>query len=272
MGTAFTPLLIIHKPTGTTSISLEGQICWTVGRGAENNIILNDHATSRNHAEIEHRGPGDFVLTDAGSGNGCFVNGQKILASHKLQHGDRITMGRIQLEFQGGQPSDLAFPPPPNKTVLMLHTSALQSKVWQEVLASQGVAVAHLEPSMNLTNLLIQRAARQTLPNLLLLDMTGMQANPYHFCRWCRDTYPLVKIILMSGQRSEISASERKWAIHQGAMDLLPGFPEPQLFNNLTEVTAKVKLVLETLEWPDIKQQMLLETLLSIQTLRKQMR
>jgi hypothetical protein len=100
--------------------------------------------------------------------------------------------------------------------------------------------------------------------------MTGIQSNPYHFCRWCRDTYPQVKVLLMSGKRTDISDAERRWATHQGAVDLLPGFPEPQLFHNLTIVTSTVRLVLKTLDWPDLQQPLLLEALLSIQMLRKQ--
>ncbi|PZD71793.1 Glycogen accumulation regulator GarA [Acaryochloris thomasi RCC1774] len=269
MGTSFTPQLIIHNATGASIISLEDQDVWTVGRGPENDIILDEHTVSRHHAKIQHQGPGEYRVADVGSGNGSFVNGKRIVMSHILQHGDRLTMGRIQLEFQGSRLEE-ALPSPPRKTILMLHSSALQSKVWQEVLTSQGVAVAHLNPSTNLSNLLTHRAASQDLPDLLLLDMTGIRDNPYHFCRWCRDTYPQIKVVLMSGKRTEVSDSERKWAIHQGAIDLLAGFPEPQLFNNLIVVTTKVKSVLQILDWPEIQQQKLLDALLAIQTLRKQ--
>jgi CheY-like chemotaxis protein len=269
MDTSVTPQLIIHKATGASTISLEDKEVWCIGRGPENDIILDDHTVSRHHAKILHKGLGEYRVADVGSGNGSFVNGKRITMSHMLQQGDRLTMGRIQLEFQGGHLNG-PFPPPPQKTVLMLHSSALQSKVWQEVLTSQGIAVAHLNPGTDLSSLLTHRAASQDLPDLLLLDMTGIKINPYHFCRWCRDTYPQIKIVLMSEKRTEVSASERKWAIHQGAVDLLAGFPEPQLFNNLLEVTVKVKRILQILDWPEIQQQQLLDALLAIQTLRKQ--
>lgn len=271
MDTLLTPQLIIHLATGASIISLEDQEVWTVGRGPENDIILDEHTVSRHHAKIQHQGLGEYRVADVGSGNGSFVNGKRIVMSHTLQHGDRLTLGRIQLEYQGGNLDEpLPFPPPPRKTILMLHSSALQSKVWQEVLTSQGIAVAHLNPSTDLSSLLTHRAASQELPDLLLLDMTGIRDNPYHFCRWCRDNYPQIKVVLMSGKRTEVSDSERKWAIHQGAIDLLAGFPEPQLFNNLIDVTAKVKSVLQILDWPEIQQQKLLDALLAIQTLRKQ--
>ncbi|MGB7415107.1 MAG: FHA domain-containing protein [Thermosynechococcaceae cyanobacterium] len=263
-----TPLLIIHKPIGPVEIALEGQPSWTLGRGFENDIILNDNAVSRHHAEIRQQRPGEFVLTDLGSGNGSFVQGQRIFDPHTFREGDYITLGRIQLEFQKGSSRPAHTP---HKTVLMMHTSALQGKVWQEILSSQGVAIAHLNPGTDLPALLTQRSLQKGLPDLLLLDMTGIQSNPYHFCRWCRDTYPQVKVILMSGKRAEISDAERRWATHQGAVDLLPGFPEPQLFSNLSAVTSTVRLVLKALDWPEIQQQLLLEALLSIQVLRKQL-
>ncbi len=270
METSFSPQLIIHTAIGASTISLEEKAVWSIGRGPDNDVILDDHTVSRHHAKLQHKGPRQYLIADVGSGNGSFVNGKRILMSHALQHGDRLTLGRMQLEYQDGN-LDEPLPFGLHKTVLMLHSSALQSKVWQEVLTSQGIAVAHLNPGTDLSSLLTHRAEAQNLPDLLLLDMTGIQTNPYHFCRWCRDTYPQVKIVLMSEKRIEVSASERKWAIHQGAIDLLPGFPEPQIFNNLLDVTTKVKRILEILDWPEIQQQPLLDALLAIQTLRKQM-
>jgi CheY-like chemotaxis protein len=257
---------MIHKPIGPVEIALDGQPSWTLGRGIENDIILNDYAVSRNHAEILQQAE-DLILTDLGSGNGSFVQGQRIMASHTLRDGDRITMGRLQLEFQGAEGSSAK---KLRKTVLMMHQSALQGKVWQEIFSSQSISAVHLNPGTDLPALLTQRSVQKNLPDLLLLDMTGIQSNPYHFCRWCRDTYPQVKVLLMSGKRTDISDAERRWATHQGAVDLLPGFPEPQLFHNLTIVTSTVRLVLKTLDWPDLQQPLLLEALLSIQMLRKQ--
>lgn len=262
-----TPRLLIYKPAGTVTLMLTGKNVWKIGRGPENDIILNDYAVSRHHAELHLTDEESFILTDIGSGNGSFLKGQKILTSHVLEHGDLLTMGRVHLEFQAAQ-QPLTFQPL-RKTVLMLHTSSLQGKVWQELLASQDIAVAQLDTGIDLSSLVTLREQHHALPNLLLLDMTGLQANPYHFCRWCRDTYPQIKVILLSSQRTDISASERKWAIHQGAVDLFAGFSEAQLFQNLAGMMSKMQVILNTIDQPELQQRPFLEASLSLQRLHK---
>jgi pSer/pThr/pTyr-binding forkhead associated (FHA) protein len=69
----------------------------TFGRGAENQIALNDAQVSRNHARIYFQN-GYWVLQDLNSANGTIVNGQQI-ALHYLQEGDRITMGSSTFIF-----------------------------------------------------------------------------------------------------------------------------------------------------------------------------
>ena len=70
----------------------------TLGRGRENDVVLLEHGVSRQHARIQH-GPQGWTLTDLGSTNGTFVNGQPIRAneSYLLQPGDRLTMGNAVL-------------------------------------------------------------------------------------------------------------------------------------------------------------------------------
>src|SRR5215213_4291878 len=49
----------------------------TLGRGASNDVVLEDAAASRVHAELR-RTKGGVVLKDLGSGNGTFVNGKRV--------------------------------------------------------------------------------------------------------------------------------------------------------------------------------------------------
>jgi hypothetical protein len=77
--------------------------------------------------------------------------------------------------------------------------------------------------------------------------------NPYAFCRWCHEHYPDLKIILTSGTRTEIALAERKWAIHQGAEDLLPGFQQETLVAGMTAVMPGVSRVLEVLGWQPLQ-------------------
>ncbi len=71
----------------------------TIGRRKENTIVFTNPEVSSSHARIDKVGP-DFILTDLQSTNGTFVNNLKVL-SHRLSHGDRISIGKNVLLFIG---------------------------------------------------------------------------------------------------------------------------------------------------------------------------
>ncbi|HID50260.1 MAG TPA: adenylate/guanylate cyclase domain-containing protein [Chromatiales bacterium] len=71
----------------------------TMGRDRNSDIVLPDLHASRNHAMIRCLGQGDFYLIDGGSSNGSFVNGQRVATPRLLRDGDKIRMGRIELQF-----------------------------------------------------------------------------------------------------------------------------------------------------------------------------
>lgn len=132
------------------------------------------------------------------------------------------------------------------KLVLMVQASRLQGLIWQSVLKSQQVSVIWESPDTNLTENLDQlKAAGLTLPDLLLIDMRSPNLNPYAFCRWCREQYPGLKIVLTNDVQEGISLSERQWAVNQGASDLLPAFRRANLVSG---VAVAVKRVLEILD------------------------
>jgi len=105
------------------------------------------------------------------------------------------------------------------------------------------------------------KQAGLTLPSLLLLDRRCLGENPYEFCRWCRTSYPEVKLILTHSTQREISPPERDWTIQQGAADLLPGFPRD---NMVSSATAGIKRVLETLGEPQLNEGALIAVLLKL--------
>lgn len=68
-----------------------------IGRGYNNDIILQDPHISSHHAEILHNGT-DWVLSDMGSANGSRVNGKDCKDGTAVLHsGDTITLGRTTL-------------------------------------------------------------------------------------------------------------------------------------------------------------------------------
>ena len=64
----------------------------TVGRSPSCQIVVARNIVSRMHARIERDGP-RYVLRDAGSANGTFVNERRVHAPHMLRNGDLIGLG-----------------------------------------------------------------------------------------------------------------------------------------------------------------------------------
>jgi pSer/pThr/pTyr-binding forkhead associated (FHA) protein len=72
----------------------------TVGKAAENDVALaEDPTASHLHAMLE-RFPAGWCITDLGSSNGTWVNGERIWSSHRLAHGDEIRVGQTRLIFR----------------------------------------------------------------------------------------------------------------------------------------------------------------------------
>lgn len=71
----------------------------SIGRHGDNEIILPDPQASRHHAEIVVQG-GRWVVSDLGSANGTYVNGQLIVGPHVLSHGDLLRIGQTQFQVE----------------------------------------------------------------------------------------------------------------------------------------------------------------------------
>ncbi|HTH37282.1 MAG TPA: diguanylate cyclase [Pyrinomonadaceae bacterium] len=75
-----------------------------LGRSLGADVRINDHKSSRRHAKIakalnEITGEHDYVLTDFGSRNGTFLNGERV-SEVVLQNGDKITIGEHIMRFE----------------------------------------------------------------------------------------------------------------------------------------------------------------------------
>ena len=64
----------------------------TLGRSPSCEIALADSRASRRHARLEVQA-GKLTITDLGSRNGTFVNGERIEGGRSLEPGDRVTIG-----------------------------------------------------------------------------------------------------------------------------------------------------------------------------------
>jgi two-component system, cell cycle response regulator len=73
-----------------------------IGRGAENNIVLEGDSVSRRHAHLEERNQ-TWWCVDDGSTNGSYVNDEQIMREARLSNGDRIKIGPTIFKFLSGQ-------------------------------------------------------------------------------------------------------------------------------------------------------------------------
>ncbi len=87
----------IVMPSGDRISLKEGKNL--IGRLADCAVVVSDGNTSRHHAQIHGAGSG-FVINDLGSTNGTFLNGERLIADHRLADGDIITLGSVNLRFE----------------------------------------------------------------------------------------------------------------------------------------------------------------------------
>ena len=72
----------------------------TIGKAEENDVALPDDPTaSRLHAVFEQFSAG-WCVTDLGSSNGTWVNGERIWSARPLRHGDELRIGQTRLTFR----------------------------------------------------------------------------------------------------------------------------------------------------------------------------
>jgi two-component system, cell cycle response regulator len=72
-----------------------------VGRGPDNEIVLDGESISRRHASWERRG-GTWWVVDERSTNGTYVNDELIDLEQPLSNGDRVKVGGLIFKFLSG--------------------------------------------------------------------------------------------------------------------------------------------------------------------------
>ncbi len=72
----------------------------TVGRAADNTIIIDDQSVSRVHACVSYH-EGQFLVADLNSRNGTWLNDAVVTSPTPLHNGDILRLGDVELQFQG---------------------------------------------------------------------------------------------------------------------------------------------------------------------------
>jgi serine protease Do len=111
-------LVVTEGPRTGERFAVEAEL--TLGR--ENaDIVLEDAEVSRRHATVRSS-DGTLEITDAGSANGTYVNGSRVVGSQQLNAGDVIRLGKTMLTVElprgvaetvvAGVPATVVTPPP----------------------------------------------------------------------------------------------------------------------------------------------------------------
>lgn len=90
-------MLVIKRGPGAGSRYVLDHSPISAGRHPQSDIFLDDVTVSRRHARFVARGA-RFVLQDAGSLNGTYLNRERIDES-ELANGDEVQIGRFKLVF-----------------------------------------------------------------------------------------------------------------------------------------------------------------------------
>lgn len=85
------PRLIVRDASGNEREVEVSRTPFTLGRQSDNDLVLLDSRISRRHAQVNQDVQG-YLIEDAGSRHGTFVNGQRV-ATSELKTGDQISLG-----------------------------------------------------------------------------------------------------------------------------------------------------------------------------------
>ncbi|HVF13491.1 MAG TPA: FHA domain-containing protein [Acidimicrobiales bacterium] len=96
-------LVVKRGPNAGSKFVLDEEVT-AAGRHPESHIFLDDITVSRRHAEFVRTG-GGYVLRDAGSLNGTYLNRERIDQS-ALTIGDEVQIGKFKLVFLAGMGDD----------------------------------------------------------------------------------------------------------------------------------------------------------------------
>ena len=113
----------------------------TIGRGLTATVRINDEGISRTHAAVKVD-KGVYYLSDAGSTNGTFANGERV-DRHPLREGDKIQLGAASvLRFTFHEDSDDDLQRDLYESALRDRLTSLFSRAYFENRVESDVAMA----------------------------------------------------------------------------------------------------------------------------------
>jgi hypothetical protein len=98
-------LLVYRRPDGTEEHIQLRQGVTSLGRDVACTFVITHPSVSRRHARIELQGD-QYVIVDAGSANGTFVNRSRITNAHTLRSGDEVWLGESDVALRFSDPEE----------------------------------------------------------------------------------------------------------------------------------------------------------------------
>lgn len=108
-------LVILNPPARGMVFPLEdtGAVGeWLIGRGDDADVALSDRTVSTRHAAIRKTGT-RWEIENLNATNGVFVNG-KLISRKPISSGDKIRLGRTELQFRTDDSQAIEAPAPPS--------------------------------------------------------------------------------------------------------------------------------------------------------------
>jgi pSer/pThr/pTyr-binding forkhead associated (FHA) protein len=88
--------MLVDRTRPDRKFDLKGTV--NVGRGKDNQVVLDHPTVSRQHAWVKGEGE-EFSVFDVGSANGTFVNDERVEEPHRLENGDVVRFGEMEFVF-----------------------------------------------------------------------------------------------------------------------------------------------------------------------------
>ncbi|HEV8630715.1 MAG TPA: FHA domain-containing protein, partial [Thermoanaerobaculia bacterium] len=152
----------------------------SIGRSPRAQLTIDDPFASRLHAEVWHDGEGCW-LSDLGSSNGTYLNGNRVSGAVQIFPGDRVRIGETSLTLDSGEevtrPASQAIPPE-------ARTSRDLAALLASVQRATGSGTAAAVPPRDLFGLISKvgvallspSALEEVLPTILELVFDGIPA------------------------------------------------------------------------------------------------
>lgn len=84
-------LIFVHEKFGGQSLSLpQGKT--SVGRGAQNSLVIPDASVSTEHCHLLVNGP-EILVCERGSANGTFIDGVRVQGQRQIRSGQELRFG-----------------------------------------------------------------------------------------------------------------------------------------------------------------------------------